>query len=152
MSRMKTLFKYVIWIVLFFIFSEIMININLETSYKNIGRKDNLSQVLIYEAEATKVNGRIKGKLIKDEANEMHEKYLKVDFYSERDNLLGTKYIDVLDTNKEQNLELYFKLQDVEYYEFSFTNDKEEKEISLLQGDLNKGEIILATILALMVI
>ena len=32
MSRMKTFFKYAMWIILFFIFSEIMININFRTS------------------------------------------------------------------------------------------------------------------------
>ena len=36
MSRMKTFFKYAMWVILFFIFSEIMININLETVYRNI--------------------------------------------------------------------------------------------------------------------
>lgn len=61
MSRMKTFFKYAMWVILFFIFSEIMININLETVYRNIGRKDNLPQITIYQAQATKVNGRIKG-------------------------------------------------------------------------------------------
>ena len=54
MSRMKTFFKYAMWVILFFIFSEIMININLETVYRNIGRKDNLPQVTIYQAQATK--------------------------------------------------------------------------------------------------
>ena len=57
MKRMKTLFIYVILIILFFIFSEIMININLESTYQNIGRKDKLNQVTIHQAQATKING-----------------------------------------------------------------------------------------------
>ena len=44
-----------------------MIYLNLETTYQNIGRKDNLPQVTIYQAQATKVNGRIKG-TIKNQA------------------------------------------------------------------------------------
>ena len=143
MSRIKTFFKYAVWVILFFIFSEIMININLETVYRNIGRKDNLPQITIYQAQATKVNGRIKG-IIKNQAeNKIESKYIKVDFYSERDVLLGTKYIDVsaMRENETQDLELYFKLQNVDYYEMSFTNEKTESEITLLPQDLTISQI-----------
>ena len=143
MSRMKTFFKYAMWVILFFIFSEIMININLETVYRNIGRKDNLPQVTIYQAQATKVNGRIKGTIKNQAENKIESKYIKVDFYSERDVLLGTKYIDVsaMRENETQDLELYFKLQNVDYYEMSFTNEKTESEITLLPQDLTISQI-----------
>ena len=136
MSRMKTFFKYAMWVILFFIFSEIMININLETVYRNIGRKDNLPQITIYQAQATKVNGN-------QAENKIESKYIKVDFYSERDVLLGTKYIDVsaMRENETQDLELYFKLQNVDYYEMSFTNEKTESEITLLPQDLTTSQI-----------
>ena len=45
MDTMKKFLKYALCILAFFIFSEFMININLETTYQNIGRKDNISQV-----------------------------------------------------------------------------------------------------------
>ena len=143
MSRMKTFFKYAMWVILFFIFSEIMININLETVYRNIGRKDNLPQITIYQAQATKVNGRIKGTIKYQAENKIEFKYIKVDFYSERDVLLGTKYIDVsaMRENETQDLELYFKLQNVDYYEMSFTNEKTESEITLLPQDLTTSQI-----------
>ena len=143
MSRMKTFFKYAMWVILFFIFSEIMININLKTVYRNIGRKDNLPQVTIYQAQATKVNGRIKGTIKNQDENKIESKYIKVDFYSERDVLLGTKYIDVsaMRENETQDLELYFKLQNVDYYEMSFTNEKTESEITLLPQDLTTSQI-----------
>ena len=136
MSRIKTFFKYAVWVILFFIFSEIMININLETVYRNIGRKDNLPQVTIYQAQATKVNGRIKGTIKNQAENKIESKYIKVDFYSERDILLGTKYIDVsaMRENETQDLELYF-------YEMSFTNEKTESEITLLPQDLTISQI-----------
>lgn len=154
MSRMKTFFKYTMWIILFFIFSNIMITINLETTYKNIGRKDNLEQITIYQAQATKVNGRIKGKISNNSENKINGKYVKVDFYSERDILLGTKYIDISDLkeNETKDIEMYFKLQDVGYYEISFTEQKEENEIELLPKDLTKNEIILVTIFTLLII
>ena len=74
MSRIKTFFKYAVWVILFFIFSEIMININLKTVYRNIGRKDNLPQVTIYQAQATKVNGRIKGTIKNQAENKIEYK------------------------------------------------------------------------------
>ena len=143
MSRMKTFFKYAMWVILFFIFSEIMININLETVYRNIGWKDNLPQITIYQAQATKVNERIKGTIKNQAENKIEYKYIKVDFYSERDVLLGTKYIDVsaMRENETQDLELYFKLQNVDYYEMSFTNEKTESEITLLPQDLTTSQI-----------
>ena len=90
---MKTLCLYVLAIIGFFLFSELLINASLESEYRKIGRKDDLSQVVITQAEATRVNGRIKGSVVNPEDNELTGKYLKFDFYSARDVLKGTKYI-----------------------------------------------------------
>ncbi len=152
MSRMKTFFKYAMWIILFFIFSEIMININLKTTYRNIGRKDNLNQVTIYQAQATNVNGRIKGTIMNKAEDKINYQYLRIDFYSERDVLVGTKYIDVsaMRDNETRNLEIYFKLQNVDYYEMSFTNEKTEEEITLLPKDLSRAEILWLSLLTVM--
>lgn len=154
MSRMKTIFLYVLGLVAFFIFSELMININLESSYQKLGRKDNLSQVSIYQAEATIVNGRIKGTIINPEINQLNGKYLRFDFYSSRDVLKGTKYIDIsnLGVNQKQELEMHFKLEDVDYYNISVVNEKEEKEVELLPNDLTRREILVGTIFTLLII
>ena len=143
MDRMKTFLKYAIFIIAFYIFSNLLIYLNLETAYQNIGRKDNLPQITIYQAQATKINGRIKGTIKNQAENKIESKYIKVDFYSERDVLLGTKYIDVsaMRENETQDLELYFKLQNVDYYEMSFTNEKTESEITLLPQDLTTSQI-----------
>ena len=61
MDRLKTILLYSVGLVAFIIFSNFIINVNLESSYQKLGRKDNLSQITIYQAEATIVNGRIKG-------------------------------------------------------------------------------------------
>ena len=118
MDRMKTLAKYVIWLVLFYIFSNLMIYLNIESTYQNIGRKDNLPQVTVYQAQATKVNGRIKGSIYNSEAHKITNKYLRIDLYSERDVFLGSKYIDVstMRDSETRNFEEYFKVQDVDYY------------------------------------
>lgn len=154
MSRIKTLILYVIGIVAFYIFSQLIINISLESTYQKLERKDNLNQVIINQAEATIVNGRIKGIITNPEGNKINANYLKFDFYSERDVLKGTKYIDISDIgiDETREIEMHFKLEDVNYYNISATNDKQEKEIELLPKDLTQPEIVLATIIVLLTI
>ena len=149
MDRLKTFLIYALLVVGFIIFSELLINLSLETSYANLGRKDNLKQVTIYQAQATKVNGRIKGTIFNDENDKIKDRYLKIDLYSERDVLLGSKYIDLLGIrdNETRNLEVYFKLQDVDYYEVSFVEEKEsEGELPEMIKDLTKSEILVLTV------
>ena len=154
MDRMKTFFKYALAIIIFFFFSNFLIYMSLETTYQNIGRKDNLQQVTIYQAQATKVNGRIKGTIYNDSNNLITDRYLKINLYSERGNLLGTKYIDLLGIreNETRNLEVYFKVQDVDYYEISFTEEKEEQaELPEMVKDLTKEQIIFGTAIAFLI-
>lgn len=61
MKRMGTFLKYALWIIGFWILSNFLIEVGLNSNYKGIERKDEVSQVSIYQAEATKVNGRIRG-------------------------------------------------------------------------------------------
>lgn len=153
MDRMKTLAKYVIWIVLFYIFSNLMIYLNLESTYQNIGRKDNLQQVTVYQAQATKVNGRIKGSIYNSEAHKITNKYLRIDLYSERDVFLGSKYIDVstMRDSETRNFEEYFKVQDVDYYEMKFVDKKEEGELPEMLKDLTKEQVIWGTFLTFLI-
>ena len=138
MDRMKTFLKYAIWVILFYIFSNLMININLEATYQNIGRKDNLQQITVYQAQATKINGRIKGSIQNNSEHKITNKYVRIDSYSERDVFLGSKYIDVstMRDNETRNFEEYFKIQDVGYYEIKFTDEKEEGELPAMLKDL----------------
>ena len=153
MDRMKTFLKYAIWIILFYIFSNILIYLNLETTYQNIGRKDNLPQVTVYQAQATKVNGRIKGSIYNSEAHKITNKYLRIDLYSERDVFLGSKYIDVstMRDSETRNFEEYFKVQDVDYYEMKFVDEKEEGELPEMLKDLTKEQVILGTFLTFLI-
>ena len=82
----------------------------------------------------------------------MDAKYLRFDFYSPRDVLIGTKYIDIsnLEVNQKKPLEMYFKLENVDYFNISLVNEKEESEIELLPKDLTQQEILVATIFTLL--
>ena len=153
MDRMKTFFKYALWVILFYIFSNLMIYLYVETTYQNIGRKDNLSQVTVYQAQATKINGRIKGKIYNNTENKITNNYLRIDLYSERGNFLGSKYIDVsnMRDNETREFEIYFKVQDVDYYEMKFTDEKEEGELPEMLKDLTKEQVFLGTFLTFLI-
>ena len=148
MSRVKTLFMYASWVILFIIFSEFLINVGLNSAYKPIERKDNVSQVNVYQAEATLVNGRIRGLITNSETDNISNKFLEFDFYSERDVYLGKKIINIneLQPGETQNFEILFKLEDVDYYTVSVLDEKPEgEEIEILPEGMTTAQIVLAT-------
>ena len=154
MDRIKTFLKYALWVVLFIVFSEFIINVGLNSTYKPIERKDNISQVNIYQAEATLVNGRIRGLITNSQPDNLSNKYLEFDFYSKRDVFLGRKFIDIndLQENETQNFEILFKLEDVSYYTVSVLDEKPEtEEIEILPEGWTTSEIILATAITLLI-
>ena len=146
MDRMKTFLKYIIWFVLFFFFSNFIINVGLNSSYKNIERRDSIEQ-------ATLVNGRIKGTIKNSDKDYLTGKYLKIDLYSKRNVLVGKKYIDITTTqnNTTQDFSMYFELKDVTSYEVSIVDHKEEGEIELIPKEMTKPEIIVLTAMTLLI-
>ena len=154
MKRVKTLLMYASWVILFFILSDFLINVGLNAAYEPIDRTDNISQVNIYQAEATYVNGRIRGLITNSQPDNLSGKYLEIDFYSKRDVFLGRAYIDIqeLQENETQNFELLFKLEDVDHYNVSVVDEKPEtEEVETLIDEMTKPEILLATAVALLI-
>ena len=146
---MNTLQKIAVWTAMLigtFIFSDFLINVGLNSTYKDIERKDNNSQIVVYQADATYVNGRIRG-VIK-EVNKIKDKYLKIELYSKRDVLVGRRYIEIgKDSDIEaKSFELLFKANDVSYYKMGTANEKElGDEVEIISKELTKPEIILTT-------
>lgn len=154
MDKLKKFLLYIIIILAFFAFSDLLINIGLNTTYKKIDGKNNIEQIDITRAEATLVNGRIFGKLNTPMTAELYKKYIKMDLYSDNNVLLGTKYIEMksLATNNN-SFETYFKFQDVKRYEIFLVDEKaEEKSGELFDIKLSQTEILLGVIVALLVI
>lgn len=152
MDRVKTLLKYALWVILFFIFSEILINIGLNSSYKKMERRDEISQVEITEAKSTLVNGKVKGIITNSEEDYLTGKYVRIDYYSKRDILVGTKYIEINTTenNRTQDFSTYFELQEVTSYEVSIVDQKEEGEIELIPTELTQPEIVMLTVVTML--
>lgn len=154
MDRMKTFFKYAMWVILFMILSEFLINVGLNSTYKKIERKDNLEPIEIYQAEATLVNGRIRGIIKNTQTQNISGKYLEINLYSKRDVLLGKQYIEIGEVNDNgiQAFEAMFKLENVSYYNMKIVEQKDTtKELELLPKNLTKSEVILATAITLLI-
>lgn len=148
MDRIKTFLKYALWVIAFAIFSEFIINVGLNSSYKKIERKDETPQVQIYQAEATLVNGRINGTI---DTSSTNQQYVKIDLFSKRGTFLGKKYIQLQKAQSKQDFNIYFELHDVESYQISLVDEKEEGELELIPKELTKPEIVLATIVTMLI-
>lgn len=131
MNRLKVLLKYIIWIVAFYIFSNFLIEVALNSNYNQMYRNDSLEQITIHQAEATAVNGRIKGYIENTEEIDLEGKYIKFDFYTNRGVNIGSKYIEIIELEEISSFEVYFKAQNITNYTISVVNEKEDL------GDLN---------------
>lgn len=123
MSRMKTFAKYAIWIILFWILSDVLIYFGLNSTYKDIKLKgENIVGIEIVEAKATAVNGRTK---IKINDTNLSGKFLKIDLYSSTGVNLGTQYIEIgnVKENESKEIETYFKISEVKSYEVTVVEE-----------------------------
>ena len=147
MSTLKTFAKYAIWLILFWVLSDILIYYGINSTYKAISNKgENPKQVTINSAEATKVNGRIIGKVSNDEENDLSGKFLKIDLYAENGNLLATEYekIGNLRANEVKSFETYFKMQDIKAYDISIVDEKNEETTTdvFMTEDMKKAGVL----------
>ena len=147
MDSLKKLLIFFLIIIGFFIFSNFLIYVGLNSSYRDIERKDNVENVQIYQAEATKVNGRIRGLIQNVNGENLNGKYVEVQLYSKRDVFLGREYIQIENIEEgPQAFEMLFKLQDVASYEVSIVDEKQEGgELELLNTDLTTQQIVVLT-------
>lgn len=148
MDRLKTFAKYAIWLILFWVLSDILIYFGINSTYKDIKRNGEISsQITVNNAEATVVNGRINGTVINNDQNDLSGKYIKVNLYAESGNLLGTNYLPIgnLGVVETKGFETYFKIQYVKSYDISIVDEKVEQAESddkFMTEDLTKAGII----------
>ena len=116
MPTHKKFFIYFLLIVAFYIFSQIIIHFAISTTYgyKNVEIKSSI--LMNAEVQATSVNGVAKGKIINTTDNAIENKYIKINCYSKKDVLMGTKYIkiDKIDAKEEKEFEVRFNFNRVE--------------------------------------
>lgn len=146
MDRTKTLFKYILWVILVYLISNILIWGLLRVSYKEI--KDYnidvpIAKVTVQETRSTSRNGYIKGKINNITDQSITNKYIKIDLYSKRDVLLGTKYIKIenMQAYEIYEFEVNFKIANVEKFNMTVTDYMEKEELNLTDLVINSVPI-----------
>lgn len=132
MSTMKKFFIYFLIVILFYIFSRVIIYFTLDTmfQYKKVIFKTPIP--IEVELQATSENGFIKGKIVNEIDRKIKDKYIEIKFYSKNDVLMGTQYIGINEicTNEEKEFEIHFNYNRVDRAELDIVDEKTEKELS----------------------
>lgn len=136
MDRMKTFTKYLLMVVVFYFVSNGLIYLALRGTYKpmKVNIVDESPKIEISEAKSTSINGYVKGVVKNESLVDIDYTYLKMDFYSERDVLMGSKYVrfDNLKYGEDKEFDMGFKYKNVKKCTLSFTKEEgkiEEQEL-----------------------
>lgn len=138
MKRMKTFFIYALLIAALWIFSDIVIYLTINGTYKVKEARISVSspQIVITENKATYVNGIVNGSIKNNTEETLNNMYLKIDMYSKRDVNLGTKYVKInnLQKGEVQEFEMGYKLTDVDYVTISTTDNVENATLDQFES------------------
>lgn len=152
MSTLKKFLMYGSWVLLFFIFSQIMIYIAINTTYKYKKVEMYTSAITEAEVQATSINGFAKCKVVNNTQSNIENKYIKVDCYSKKDTLMGTKYIkiDEIHPNEEKEFEVRFKFNKVDKVKLNII-DEIDSDVSEEQL-VSDPEMTLAMIISALIL
>ena len=151
MERVKTFGRYALWLILFWILSDILIYFGLNSTYKNIEQRGETPKgIEIVQMQATKVNGRTKLKF-NDVA--LSGKFVKIDLYSSMGVNLGTQYLEIgeIKENEIKEIETYFKISEVKSYEITVVDELGESTEGFMDTALS-GLTVFVTLVKLMFI
>ena len=124
MDTMKRFAKYLIFIILFWILSDILIYFGINSTYKDIEQKGETPVgIEIIQMQATTVNGRTK---LKINDSGLSGKYIKLDLYSSTGVDLATQYIEIGNVKESKEIETYFKISEVKSYEITVVEEMGE--------------------------
>ena len=155
MKRLKKFLIYLLIIVGFYIFSDFASFAYIKTTYQDLTKftiEAPNPKVKIYESKATYINGYIKGTLLNNEEQMIENRYVKFEFFSERDIYLGKKYIkiDKLVPNQEKEFEVKFNFENVDHYKITLADENEEiPEADLTLDEETKGLLLITTLIFL---
>lgn len=127
MKRLKTFLLYALAVVGLWIFSDIIIYISINGTYKHTETRVYTSspEIIVGQSKATHVNGYVTGSIKNNTDGIINGKYLKIDMYSPRDVKLGTKYVEInnLQPNEYRDFEMWYKFTDVDYVTIATTDN-----------------------------
>lgn len=142
MERMKTFARWAIFLILFWILSDILIYVGLNSTYKDIEQRGEIPVgIEVLQMQATKVNGRMK---LKINDTSLSKKFVKIDLYSEHGINLGTQYLEIgnIKENESKEIETYFKISEVKSYEMSVVDEMGESTEGFMDTALSALSVI----------
>ena len=127
---MKRVLQYFIWFGLLYLLVEIFSFATLVSTY--VSKPVDVSNipagmVEITESKFTGTNGYIKGKITNNTDEPFVNKYLKVELYSKRDNILGRKYLKLndLQPGESQEFDMRFNTDMVDHVKMYLIGEEE---------------------------
>ena len=127
MKRLKKFLLYALAIVAFWIVSDLLIYVAVNSTYVHIDTKVETSfpEITIEDSKATFVNGFVKGSIKTNTDSAISEKDVKIDLYSPRNSKMGTKYVKIenLEPSAYQEFEMWYKFTDVDYATVTVVED-----------------------------
>ena len=126
MSKLKTYFKYILLLVVLFIFVSIVSKLLIISMYKP---KDctvlfDSPKIEIIDSKATNANGYIYGCITNTTVSTIENKYIKLDCYSEYDNNINTGYAQIfkLEPDESQYFIIKYRCEGTERVEISMSD------------------------------
>ncbi len=137
MSRMKTFLIYLILVLAFYAFSNVMINAYLKVSYTEVRDYEIDVEELfvdVTESKVSKRDGYIYGCVKNNNSSTLENKYLKASMMDKYGNVLGEKYvlIDKIEPEQLRKFEIKFDYDNVKTFKIEMTDTKPE-DINLLE-------------------
>ena len=157
-KRMHNIIMYILIIALLFVFSNVMIYLYINGTYKAI--EDSKIEVenpniTIEQAKATYVNGYVNGKIKNNTEETINEKYIKFEFSTLRDVNIGNKYLKIenLEPGQEIEYKVNFKYQDIKKMKISEATAEEVKNATESEFEITeemKQGMLIGTLLILL--
>lgn len=142
MNTMKKFTKYAIWLILFWILSDILIYFGINSTYKTIEQKGEIPVgIEVIQMQATTVNGRTK---LKVNDSILSGKVMKIDLYSSTGVNLGTQYIELgnIKENESKEIATYFKIAEVKSYEITVVEEMGESTEGFMDTALSTLSVL----------
>lgn len=153
-NRIRTFGIYALCVILFFIFSNIMIEVALKATYDPIDTyitQPEGMKIEINESKATYVNGYVGGNITHTN-DVMSVAYVKIDLYTKRNVCMGTKYVELnhLIPYKAREFRMGFQYNDVDYARITVVDEiPENTPEEAFESENLAGPMLIAAVIFL---
>ena len=108
MDTVKKFIKYALWVIIGYILVNILTYGIVANTYHNVNNYDILMEspsVTVTKSKATRINGYIIGNVTNNTDALIFEKYLRINFYNEHGQYVGSNYVELNNFQSGKTLE-----------------------------------------------